>query len=437
MSAARKPATSFCITTAISYPNGAPHIGHAYEAITTDAIARFEALDGKAVFFLTGTDEHGLKMKQTATKEGLTPLALADRNAARFQEMAQVLGLSHTDFIRTTEARHYAACQELWKRMETRGDIYQIDDPKADNPNVIEKSTVLRGTGAVGVTYEYPWLSRTANGAHTFSPIAQFIARPDHIEQKSIPNEDAKSLIFTDALLFEVDKASGYDRSETGTRTNLGVQYTYQANGGGYLRAIFGESIHIAGRNPFTLGTGLDQTRSDYVTGLYYEPSTMFRFLAQTRFDQQTLDVARSDLFAYVGYGPIQATVNYAYNRKNPADQATGIPALFVSKEELLGNLQLKLTDHWYLIGSVRYDIEQNRALQDTIGIKYLDECFMLTTTYTETFYTDRDVKPDKQFMVRFELKHLGGFNYHGNPTALTNTVQNISEPQQLNRPIQ
>ena len=81
----------FYITTAISYPNGPPHIGHAYEAIATDAIARFERLDGKDVFFLTGTDEHGLKMKQTAAKEGLAPRALADRNSARFRAMAEAL----------------------------------------------------------------------------------------------------------------------------------------------------------------------------------------------------------------------------------------------------------------------------------------------------------------------------------------------------------
>ena len=117
----RKP---FYITTAISYPNGVPHIGHAYEAIATDAIARFERLDGRDVFFLTGTDEHGLKMKQTAAKEGLTPRALADRNTARFQEMAKLLGLSNDDFIRTTEERHKQACQELWRRMEAAGDIY-------------------------------------------------------------------------------------------------------------------------------------------------------------------------------------------------------------------------------------------------------------------------------------------------------------------------
>jgi methionyl-tRNA synthetase len=114
----------FYITTAISYPNGEPHIGHAYEAIATDTIARFERLDGKDVFFLTGTDEHGLKMKQTAAKEGLTPRELADRNTKRFREMAGLLGLSNDDFIRTTEPRHHAASAEIWRRMEQAGDIF-------------------------------------------------------------------------------------------------------------------------------------------------------------------------------------------------------------------------------------------------------------------------------------------------------------------------
>jgi len=115
------------ITTAISYPNGSPHLGHAYEAIATDAIARFERLDGKDVYFLTGTDEHGLKMKQTAQKEGLTPRALADRNSQRFRELAAALNLSNDDFIRTTEPRHYRSSEEIWRRMAgaNNGDIFR------------------------------------------------------------------------------------------------------------------------------------------------------------------------------------------------------------------------------------------------------------------------------------------------------------------------
>ena len=114
----------FYITTPIFYPNGVPHIGHAYTALVTDAIARFERLSGKDVFFLTGTDEHGLKMKQTAVAEGLTPLALADRNSAVFRRMEDTLGCSYDDFIRTTEPRHHEACAELWRRIEASGHIY-------------------------------------------------------------------------------------------------------------------------------------------------------------------------------------------------------------------------------------------------------------------------------------------------------------------------
>jgi methionyl-tRNA synthetase len=114
----------FYITTAISYPNGPPHIGHAYEAIATDAIARFMRLDGHDVYFLTGTDEHGIKMLQTAARDGLSARELADRNVSRFQAMVKRLDCSNDQFIRTTEERHYRASAALWERMAKAGDIY-------------------------------------------------------------------------------------------------------------------------------------------------------------------------------------------------------------------------------------------------------------------------------------------------------------------------
>jgi len=114
----------FYITTPIFYPNGKPHIGHAYTVIATDALARFQRLDGKDVFFLTGTDEHGLKMQQTAEKEGLTPQELADRNSAIFRGMVEAVGGSNDQFIRTTEERHKRASQAIWERMAANGDIY-------------------------------------------------------------------------------------------------------------------------------------------------------------------------------------------------------------------------------------------------------------------------------------------------------------------------
>ena len=114
----------YYITTAISYPNGSPHIGHAYEAIATDAIARFKRLDGHDVFFLTGTDEHGIKMLQTANKENLTPQQLIERTTPRFKAMVERMNCSNDDFIRTTEERHHRSSVAIWQRMEAAGDIY-------------------------------------------------------------------------------------------------------------------------------------------------------------------------------------------------------------------------------------------------------------------------------------------------------------------------
>ena len=116
--------TPYLISTAIPYANGAPHIGHAYERIATDVLARFQRLDDKDVLFITGMDEHGQKMQQTAAREGLTPQALADRTAALFETMGAQLNAVTDDIVRTTSERHKAAVTEIWKRMEANGDIY-------------------------------------------------------------------------------------------------------------------------------------------------------------------------------------------------------------------------------------------------------------------------------------------------------------------------
>ncbi|WP_238423262.1 methionine--tRNA ligase [Gordonia sp. 'Campus'] len=114
----------YYLTTAIAYPNGAPHIGHAYEYISADALARFKRLDGFDVRFLTGTDVHGQKMQQTANAEGIPTAELANRNSDRFQALQERLGSSFDRFIRTSDADHKRASEEIWKRMSDRGDIY-------------------------------------------------------------------------------------------------------------------------------------------------------------------------------------------------------------------------------------------------------------------------------------------------------------------------
>ncbi|MEE4315528.1 MAG: methionine--tRNA ligase [Erythrobacter sp.] len=116
--------TPFYITTAISYPNGRPHIGHAYEAIAADVIARFQRLRGRPVRFQTGTDEHGLKMARKAEEQGRSPHDLADEMSGYFREMCDALNVSYDRFIRTSEADHHRASQAIWERMAAAGDLY-------------------------------------------------------------------------------------------------------------------------------------------------------------------------------------------------------------------------------------------------------------------------------------------------------------------------
>ncbi len=116
-------AETFYITTAISYPNGKPHIGHAYEAIAADAIARFQRLSGKEVRFQTGTDEHGLKMVQTARDQGVDVRDLCNEMSDQFQAMCDKLNISYDKFQRTTEPAHHTASQALWKALKANGDL--------------------------------------------------------------------------------------------------------------------------------------------------------------------------------------------------------------------------------------------------------------------------------------------------------------------------
>ena len=114
----------YYISTPIFYVNGSPHVGHAYSAIAADVLARWHRLDGDDVFFVTGTDEYGQKVEQTARDLRIEPQALADRNSAAFEDVARRLNISNDDFIRTTQPRHHRTCEALWERLFAAGEIY-------------------------------------------------------------------------------------------------------------------------------------------------------------------------------------------------------------------------------------------------------------------------------------------------------------------------
>ncbi|NCW37426.1 MAG: methionine--tRNA ligase, partial [Proteobacteria bacterium] len=115
---------NFYITTPIYYPSAKPHMGHAYSSIIADFFARFKRIDGYKVHFLTGTDEHGLKIQRSAEKKGIDTLEFCNEISQTFRDLSKTLNLTNTDFIRTTEERHKKSVQHLWKELEKNDDIY-------------------------------------------------------------------------------------------------------------------------------------------------------------------------------------------------------------------------------------------------------------------------------------------------------------------------
>lgn len=190
---------AFTITTAISYPNGRPHIGHAYEVIATDAVARFQRMQGRDVFFQTGTDEHGLKMAQTARARDIAPQELADEMSSHFRDMNDRLNISYDRFIRTSEEDHHRASRAIWQAMEANGDLYLgryegwysvRDEAFYDDKEVVEGEggTKLSPQGTpVEWTVEESWFFRLS--AYQERLLDLYNSHPEFIQPESRRNE--------------------------------------------------------------------------------------------------------------------------------------------------------------------------------------------------------------------------------------------------------
>lgn len=323
---------------------------------------------------------------------------------------------------------------------ELRGDVYRFDnyeDPVV--PNQVVDDTFTRGLATGGITVAYPWVANSPAGSHLVEPIGQVVAHGTNDDQADLPNEDSRSLVFDDTNLFNTNKFSGWDRIETGVRANVGVQYTFQANSGGYARILVGQSFHLSGENAyanpalvdpgvaveqqihrFSRSSGLQNDDSDYVLGAYVAPNQYFQLISQSRFDSDDLELRREQLQGRFSYGPFSSSVSYSYTKFDPEIVQED------SQQEILGSVGLQLTNRWGVYGSIRYDIDEENLLQNSVQLRYGDECFALSATYTRSGIDDpaRDLEPDDTVLFRFELKHLGAYQYKTDILDHTDTDQ-------------
>lgn len=294
--------------------------------------------------------------------------------------------------------------QRVTPFFNARGDVYKVSEFEEVNGVEGDDDLLTRQLVTGGIDYRYPFVKNTATASHVLEPIGQIITRPDSANNDEVPNEDAQSLVFDDTLLFDIDKFSGYDRIETGTRANIGMQYTMQTYGGVSVRMVGGQSYHIAGDNAYSeyVGSGLSNDRSDYVVGGYVDYRNYVRLVSQLRLDEEDLSVERQDLKLGVNVGVFQGALSYVSVNAQPD---LGFEE---EREEVAAFAAFKLSEKWTLFGDIRYDISNDDVIRDSIGLQYSDECFTLSVTYAETFIEDDDIEPDQSVMLRIGLKYLG-----------------------------
>jgi LPS-assembly protein len=290
----------------------------------------------------------------------------------------------------------------------------------------------------IGLEYRYPLVAASSFGSHVFEPIAQVIARPNERKIGSMPNEDAQSFVFDDTNLFAWNKFSGYDRTEGGTRLNYGGQYTHTGPNGRYVNMLFGQSIHLAGRNSFLtpdlvntgLNSGLDKTRSDYVARARINLVPGLGFAARGRFDEATWKLRRFELEANAAFGPLTTSAMYARYDAQPE-----LGQLY-RREALLGTAKFQFHENWHVSGNLLFDLDrylldrdlslaypatyptynknQFRLARIGLGIGYQDECTTFSFQYFRGLSDNLGAtnQTAQIFMLRLELKHLGQVNF-------------------------
>jgi LPS-assembly protein len=337
----------------------------------------------------------------------------------------------------------YLRTDGFWVRPDLEG--YQ--NAALRNFGVDEDDTAFRVMPAVGMEYRFPFVaSLGTSGTQVLEPIAQVIARPNETRVGRLPNEDAQSLVFDDTSIFDWDKFSGYDRVEGGVRANVGLQYTLTGADGFSANALVGQSFQLAGRNSFRQGdlvnigrdSGLESSRSDYVTRLQVSPNNNFTLVTRGRFDQENLNLRRIEVGATANFNPwLPISTSLVYARYG-AQPEIGYDR---RREGLMGSTTWNLTPNWFVNASALFDLDRYLNSRDqfinayranpttaaynrgdlvtlsslTLGFGYIDECTTFTVNYVmaprDIAISSGEKDRNHTLLLRLELRTLGEVN--------------------------
>jgi len=299
--------------------------------------------------------------------------------------------------------------------LAARGDVFGLamDEPTGYAGGYTANDAPARALLTAGVEVRYPWLITTDNSSHIIEPIAQIYARNDEDFAGQLPNEDAQSLVFDASNLFSRNKFSGFDRVEGGTRANLGMRYTGSFDNGVGVRAVIGQSYHLAGLNSYATedllavgsDSGLETDVSDYVASAGFELPMGLSLSAGVRLDEKSLDVRRTDLNATYArdrfetsltFTQVDARPEYSYRNDN---------------QTITTSSTVKVTENWSVFGSLNYDIDADKFNRRSVGLSYADECTIFSITYSDQYDPNAETANDWTIGGRLVFRTLGEIN--------------------------
>jgi LPS-assembly protein len=297
--------------------------------------------------------------------------------------------------------------------------------PTVTNIALMQDDNLIRAMPTIGMEARWPFISVHSWGTQTLEPIVQAIIRPNETKIGRFPNEDAQSLVFDDTNLFAIDKYSGYDRLEGGSRLNYGLQYSANVHRFGMVNVLFGQSYQMFGQNSFSIydlantgaQSGLEERTSDYVSRIYFQPTGRFSFVTRFRFDKDDLTIRRFETEVTQRWDRLTLSTIYARYEAQPMigflDRRNGI----------YQTATYQFHDYWSITGGIRYDLERGRIDFGTVGLTYTDECFAITATYVADYTNLITASSVHKFMLRVNLRTLGETGFKQNlGTQVTGT---------------
>ncbi|AQX27817.1 MULTISPECIES: LPS-assembly protein LptD [unclassified Bartonella] len=284
--------------------------------------------------------------------------------------------------------------------------IVNIENGSFKNFNIA--SSTIRSMATAGLELRYPFLINAGISAHILEPIAQIFIRNNEQYVGRLPNEDAQSLVFDTTTLFQRDKFSGYDRTEGGTRANIGLRYSGSFNNNWSLYGLVGQSFHLAGKNSFVeqdfinvgAHSGLETARSDYVTMFEANHNHGFSIASRGRFYKKTGKIRRGELEASQKWSNFWASMQYAYISNQPSDEHRQ------DRQEISFQVGLKFSNYWSINNNASYDLVSNTLVKQGINLSYMDECFGIKFGYQKVTNPESNIAL-KSFNFSFSLRTI------------------------------